>query len=67
VLGEAGIGKTTLLGHALDAAMGFESLRAVGVEFEMDLPFAALHQLCGPLLPRIDRIPGAQRGAFPLE
>ncbi|MET7712123.1 AAA family ATPase [Streptomyces sp. NPDC005407] len=64
VLGEAGIGKTTLLGHALDTAMGFESLRAVGVEFEMDLPFAALHQLCGPLLPRIDRIPGAQREAL---
>ncbi|MFI1397981.1 helix-turn-helix transcriptional regulator [Streptomyces sp. NPDC020681] len=62
--GEAGIGKTTLLAYALDAATGFEPLRAVGVEFEMDLPFAALHQLCAPLLHRIDRIPGAQREAL---
>ncbi|MFI5689766.1 AAA family ATPase [Streptomyces sp. NPDC051636] len=64
LLGEAGIGKTTLLAHALDAATGFQPLRAVGVEFEMDLPFAALHQLCGPLLPRINRIPVAQREAL---
>ncbi|WP_254885914.1 helix-turn-helix transcriptional regulator [Streptomyces sp. NA02950] len=64
LLGEAGIGKTTLLAYASDAATGFESLRAVGVEFEMDLPFAALHQLCGPLLHWIDRLPGAQRGAL---
>ncbi len=64
LLGEAGIGKTTLLEHAVEAAAGFESLRAVGVEFEMDLPFAALHQLCGPLLGRAGRIPGAQREAL---
>ncbi|MEU8877472.1 AAA family ATPase [Streptomyces javensis] len=64
LLGEAGIGKTTLLACAADVATGFERLRAVGVEFEMDLPFAALHQLCGPLLHRIDRLPGAQREAL---
>ncbi|HZX37970.1 MAG TPA: AAA family ATPase, partial [Streptomyces sp.] len=64
LLGEAGIGKTTLLAYASDAAVGFQPLRAVGVEFEMDLPFAALHQLCRPLLHRIDRIPGAQRDAL---
>ncbi|MBN6053124.1 AAA family ATPase, partial [Nonomuraea sp. RK-328] len=64
LLGEAGIGKTTLLAHAVEAATGFELLRATGVEFEMDLPFAALHQLCGPLLSSIDRIPDAQREAL---
>jgi hypothetical protein len=32
-------------------------LRAVGVESEMELPFAALHQLCGPMLDRVDRLP----------
>ncbi len=64
LLGEAGIGKTTLLEHAVQAATGFESLRAVGVEFEMDLPFAALHQLCEPLLHRAGRIPDSQREAL---
>lgn len=64
VSGEAGIGKTTLLAHASDTATGFEPLRAVGVEFEMDLPFAAVHQLCEPLLPRIGHLPGAQREAL---
>ena len=39
-------------------------LRAVGVESEMELPFAALHQLCGPLLDRLDGLPGPQRDAL---
>ncbi|MFD4675942.1 AAA family ATPase [Lentzea sp. NPDC058450] len=47
--GEAGIGKSTLLGHVRDAA-GFRVLEASGSEFETSLPFAALHQLCQPLL-----------------
>ncbi len=39
-------------------------LRAAGVESEMELPFAALHQLCGPLLPGLDALPGPQREAL---
>ncbi|MGI5500390.1 helix-turn-helix transcriptional regulator [Lentzea sp. CA-135723] len=47
--GEAGIGKSTLLGHVRGAA-GFRVLEASGSEYETSLPFAALHQLCQPLL-----------------
>ncbi|WP_328869365.1 ATP-binding protein [Streptomyces sp. NBC_00287] len=64
LVGEAGIGKTALLAHGVEVASGFEQLRATGVEFEMDLPFAALHQLCGPLLPHVDRLPDTQREAI---
>jgi hypothetical protein len=45
--GEAGIGKTARLEHAIESASDFRLLRAVGVESEMELAFAALHQLCG--------------------
>jgi hypothetical protein len=40
------VGKTARLGYAVEAARGFRVLRTVGVESEMDLPFAALQQLC---------------------
>jgi DNA-binding CsgD family transcriptional regulator/tetratricopeptide (TPR) repeat protein len=62
--GEAGAGKTALLDYAAAAAGGFQVLRAVGVQSEMELPYAALHQLCGPVLDRADRLPGPQRGAL---
>ena len=61
--GEAGIGKTALLEYAI-AASDMWVLRAVGVESEMELPFAALHQVCGPLLDRVDALPGPQRDAL---
>jgi hypothetical protein len=48
--GEAGIGKTALLDYTAERAEGCRVLRAVGVESEMELPFAGLHQLCAPLL-----------------
>src|SRR2546427_639941 len=48
--GEPGIGKTALLGYAAKRAAGFQVVRAAGVESEMELPFASLHQLCGPML-----------------
>ncbi|MEC3979596.1 ATP-binding protein [Amycolatopsis sp. H20-H5] len=47
--GEAGIGKSALLEHARSAASGFQVIHASGSEFESELPFAALHQLCQPL------------------
>jgi predicted ATPase len=45
VRGEAGVGKTMLLEHAVGAANGFRVLHALGVESEAELPFAALHEL----------------------
>src|SRR5258705_148795 len=64
VRGEPGIGKTALLGYAADAAPDFKVARAEGVESEMELPFAALHQLGGRMLDRLDRLPGPQREAL---
>jgi DNA-binding CsgD family transcriptional regulator len=64
VRGEAGIGKTVLLEYAIESASELEVARAVGVESEMELAFAALHQLCAPMLDRIDRLPGPQRDAL---
>jgi hypothetical protein len=62
--GEAGIGKTALLEHAIGSASDVTLLRAVGVESEMELAFAALHQLCAPLAGFVDRLPGPQRNAL---
>src|ERR1700750_2618851 len=61
--GEAGVGKTALLEYAVGAAADMRPIRAAGVESEMELAFAALHQLCLPLLEWLDRLPGPQRGA----
>ena len=62
--GDAGIGKTALLTHAIRQSSDMRVLRAVGVEAEMELPFAALHQLCAPLLDRLNGLPGPQRDAL---
>ena len=62
--GEAGIGKTALLEHAIESASDLTVLRAVGVESEVELAFAALHQLCAPVLDGLDRLPGPQRTAL---
>jgi len=64
IRGEPGIGKTALLGYAAETAQDFQVARAEGIESEMELPFAALHQLCGPMLGRLDRLPGPQRDAL---
>jgi ATP/maltotriose-dependent transcriptional regulator MalT len=62
--GEAGIGKTALLAYAGERTQGCRVLRAVGVESELELPFAALHQLCAPLLGGLERLPAPQRDAL---
>src|SRR4051794_28370730 len=62
--GEAGVGKTALLDYAVESASGLKVVRSVGVESEMELPFAALHQLCAPMLDRLERLPGPQRDAL---
>ena len=64
VSGEPGVGKTALLESAIGSASGFRVLRAVGVESEMELAFAALQQLCAPLLDRLDRLPAPQQDAL---
>ncbi|MFI1977010.1 AAA family ATPase [Streptomyces wedmorensis] len=62
--GEPGIGKSALLHQLLEHAEGFSVLRVEGYEFETDLAFAALHQLCRPLIDGIAQLPGAQRTAL---
>jgi DNA-binding CsgD family transcriptional regulator len=62
--GEAGIGKTALLDYVETKAAGCRVARAAGVEAEMELPYAGLHQLCGPFLDRLDRLPDPQRIAI---
>src|SRR3954451_3316924 len=64
VRGEAGIGKTPLLEHLVASASGVTLGRAVGVESEMELAYASLHQLCAPLLDRLERLPPPQRQAL---
>ncbi|HWH20548.1 MAG TPA: AAA family ATPase [Solirubrobacterales bacterium] len=62
--GEAGSGKTALLEQLVDRAAGFRVAAATGIESEMELPFATLHQLCAPLLDRLDHLPPPQRAAL---
>ena len=62
--GEAGIGKTALLHHLLESASDITVVRAVGVESDMELAYASLHQLCGSLLDRRPNLPDPQRQAL---
>ena len=64
IRGEAGVGKSALLACLIESAAGCRIARAAGVESEMELPFAGLHQLCGPMLDRLDRLPTPQRDAL---
>src|SRR5947209_8143878 len=62
--GEPGVGKTALLEYAVEAARGFRVVRAVGVEGEMELTYAALEQLCSASLDFLERLPDPQRDAL---
>ncbi len=62
--GEAGIGKTALLQFLIKSAGDCRVTFAAGVEVEMELAFASLHQLCAPFLDRLDRLPAPQREAL---
>jgi len=64
VRGEAGVGKSALLGYLRERADGCGLARASGVQSEMELAFAGLHQLCGSMLDRLERLPGPQRDAL---
>jgi DNA-binding CsgD family transcriptional regulator len=61
VRGEPGIGKTELLRQLIAEASGFAVARVAGVESEMELPSAGLHQLCAPMLGRLGSLPEPQR------
>src|SRR3712207_115928 len=62
--GDPGVGKTALLEYLADRARGCRVLRVAGVQSEMELAFAGLHQLCAPFLHRVERLPPPQRGAL---
>jgi DNA-binding CsgD family transcriptional regulator len=64
VRGEAGSGKTALLDYLVEQAPEFRVVRVAGVQSEMEVAFAALHQVCAPLLERLDRLPAPQRDAL---
>ena len=64
VSGEAGVGKTALLDYLAEQASGCRVIRIAGVQSEMELAFAALHQLCAPLLDSLTRLPVPQRDAL---
>ncbi|HEY3713471.1 MAG TPA: AAA family ATPase [Jatrophihabitantaceae bacterium] len=64
VRGEAGMGKTALLDYLVEQASGCRVLRAAGVQSEMELAYAGLHQLCAPMLDRLERLPEPQRDAL---
>jgi DNA-binding CsgD family transcriptional regulator len=64
VRGEAGIGKTALLDAATASAKDLAVVRVVGIESEMELGFAALHQLLNRFADGIDRLPGPQARAL---
>jgi len=64
VRGEAGVGKTALLDYLAASASKCRIARAAGIESEMELAFAGVHQLCAPMLHRLARLPDPQRRAI---
>ncbi len=64
IRGEAGVGKTALLQYAARRASDLRVAGIEGVEAEMELPFAGLHQLCAPMLGRLDSLPEHQQAAL---
>jgi DNA-binding CsgD family transcriptional regulator len=64
VRGEPGVGKTALLDYLAERASGCSVARAAGIQSEMELPYAGLHQLCWPMRDELQRLPGPQRDAL---
>ena len=64
VRGEPGVGKTALLEYIVEQAAGLRVARAAGVQSEMELPFAGLHQLLAPMLDRVEHLPVPQGDAL---
>jgi DNA-binding CsgD family transcriptional regulator/tetratricopeptide (TPR) repeat protein len=64
VRGEPGVGKTVLLDYLAGRTQGCRVARAAGVQSEMELAFAGLHQLCAPMLDHLHRLPAPQHDAL---
>jgi DNA-binding CsgD family transcriptional regulator len=62
--GEAGAGKSALLGYVSEHLAGWHIATAVGVESEMELAYSGLHQICASMLDHLDRLPPPQRDAL---
>ena len=62
--GDAGVGKSALLHYVACQAVGLRVAQIAGAEAEMELPFAGIHQLCSPMLDRLDALPAPQREAL---
>ena len=62
--GDPGVGKSALMEYAAGQASGCRLVRAAGVESEMELAYAALQQVCAPMLDHLDRLPAPQRDAL---
>jgi DNA-binding CsgD family transcriptional regulator len=64
ILGEPGVGKTALLDSIIEAATRFRIVRTIGIESDVELPFAATQQLCAPILELRQTLPAPQRVAL---
>ena len=64
IRGEGGLGKTALLSYAARRATDLRVAQIAGVEAEMELPFAGLHQLCGAMLGKLSVLPEPQQNAL---
>jgi len=64
VYGEAGAGKTALLNEAFGSAPDLRVVRGAGIESEMELPFAGLHQLCVSMFDHLEDLPAPQADAL---
>jgi predicted ATP-dependent serine protease len=64
IRGEAGIGKTALLEYCAREASGCHLLHVTGVQSELELPFAGVHQLCAPMFKHISALPEPQKQAL---
>jgi DNA-binding CsgD family transcriptional regulator len=62
--GDAGVGKSVLLGYLSERVAGWRVASAVGMESEMELAYSGLHQLCAPMLDHLERLPVPQRDAL---
>src|ERR1700734_2228703 len=59
--GDMGVGKAALLDYLADRAPGCRVASAAGAQSEMELAFAGLHQLCAPMLDRLEALPAPQQ------
>jgi DNA-binding CsgD family transcriptional regulator len=64
VRGEPGVGKTALLDDLAEQARGCRVVRTAGMQSEIELAFAGLHQLLSPMLGHLEQLPGPQRDAL---